>query len=489
MTTDRLSTGVGGLDRILDGGLVSGQNVLLRGPPGSGKTIFGLHFLGAGMEAGETSLYINLGEPSRYVRETAEAFDLHPEDITFYDLSPSGDQFNESESYSLFHASEVEQPGLVGDLRETVEELAPDRVFLDPITEFRYLTADEHQFRTQVLSFLDFLKEMDATVLLTSQASEMLSDDDLQFLTDTVISLDITEDDRTVQVSKFRGSSFQRGGHSYEITGDGVEVWPRLVPSAGTPDRKYGKLSSGVPELDQLLNGGLDEGTMTFLSGPTGAGKTTTGIQFLKEAVAQGKHCVLFQFEEATRTLLKRSEAVNIPITDMVERGDLEIVEITPEAYSADQFADIVRAAVEEDGADVVMIDGIQGFNQNLRGLDDDPAYNILRIGRYLRSKGVSAIINNEVHNITGEFRVTEGRTSNLADNIIFIRHVEYRGEMRKVIGALKMRTSDFERTLRELEITEYGLSVGDPLANLHGVLTGTPEWDAAPEGTGADDA
>jgi circadian clock protein KaiC len=109
-----------------------------------------------------------------------------------------------------------------------------------------------------------------------------------------------------------------------------------------------------------------------------------------------------------------------------------------------------------------------------------------LRVGRFLRAAGVSTILVNEVHNITGDFQATEERTSNLADNIVFLRHVEYGGEMRKVIGALKMRTSDFEHTLRELEITADGISVGDPLPQLRGILTGTPEWESAPDEHGA---
>jgi circadian clock protein KaiC len=127
------------------------------------------------------------------------------------------------------------------------------------------------------------------------------------------------------------------------------------------------------------------------------------------------------------------------------------------------------------------MIDGTQGFKQNLRGIED-PTAALLRVGRYLRSAGVSTILVNEVHNITGDFRATEERTSNLADNLVFLRHVEYQGELRKVIGALKMRTSDFEHSLRELTITADGIEVGDPLPQLRGILTGTPDWNESAE-------
>ncbi len=479
MNQGRVATGIAGLDEILRGGLLAGNNALLRGPPGSGKTIFGLHFLAAGIEAGETSLYLNLGEPSEYVKETADFFDLHPEEIEFRDLAPGREAFSDEESYSLFEASEVEGPSFITQVREAVEETDPDRVLVDPITEFRFLTTDDRQFRKQVLALLDLLKANGATVVLTSQAAETVPDEDLQFLTDAVISLDIRSDHRAVEVSKFRGSDFRSGRHAYEISESGVTVWPRVDPT--TPNdvpRELQNLSSGVPELDQLLGGGLTQGTVTFVSGPTGAGKTTLGIQFLKEAVSQGKTAVLYEFEEAKRTLVDRADAVNIPITPMVERGELSIVEIKPEEMTLDEFGAMVRRDVEERGVDIVMIDGTSGFEQNLRGMAERPAEDLLRIGRYLLSQNVSVIIPHEVHSITGSFTVTEAGTSNLADTIIFIRHVEYKGEMRKVIGTLKKRTGDFERGLRELEITEYGLSVGDPLPELRGILSGTPDWD-----------
>ena len=487
MQLSRLSTGVAGLDAVLDGGLVRGRNVLVRGTPGAGKTIFGLYFLSAGIAADERSLYVNLGEPQAYVEETADAFDLQTEGIHFHNLSPTSEQFAEQESYDVFESAEVDQPDFIDSLRTVVDEVEPDCVLLDPITEFRYLTSDERQFRKGILGLLDYLKDVGATVMLTSQAGETVTDEDLQFLVDGVVSLEVVQDSRAVQVSKFRGSSFRRGKHFYGIDDEGLTVWPTLVPGEQERSIAPGTLSSGVPELDSLLGGGIDRGTVTILSGPTGAGKTTTGVQFLTEAALDETEGVLFQFEEAERTIRKRADAIGIPLRTVIEEGCLSIVEIEPDEYTVGEFEQLIREAVD-DGVELVMIDGTQGFKQNLRGLED-PTAALLRVGRYLRAAGVSTILINEVHNITGDFRATEERTSNLADNLVFLRHVEYRGELRKVIGALKMRTSDFEHSLRELEITTDGICVGDPLPQLRRILTGTPDWEETdlPEDTNGD--
>lgn len=110
MTTGtRLSTGIDGLDTILGGGLIERQNAIVRGPPGAGKTIFGLHFLAAGSDE-EDSLYINLGEPTEYVQRTADHFGLHSDTLQFLELSPDEEEFTEEGTYTLFSSAEAEQP-------------------------------------------------------------------------------------------------------------------------------------------------------------------------------------------------------------------------------------------------------------------------------------------------------------------------------------------------------------------------------------------
>lgn len=74
---------------------------------------------------------------------------------------------------------------------------------------------------------------------------------------------------------------------------------------------------------------------------------------------------------------------------------------------------------------------------------------------------GVTTLLINEVDSVTGNFQATGQGLSYLADNIIFLRYLEIGGQLRKAIGVLKKRLSGFEPTLREFEITRYGLKVG----------------------------
>lgn len=480
MPQDRLSTGVSGFDEILYGGLIPGRAYLVRGQPGTGKTILGLHFLSSGVEAGEKSLYITLGESAEQIRTNAEALGFDLKDIAFLDLSPSSEFFTEIQTYDIFSPAEVEREPTTQQIINQVETLKPQRIFLDAMTQFRYLSPDAFQFRKQVLSFLRFLREQGATVLFTSEGSEEAPDNDLQFMSDGVIHLTFSSEERSVSVSKFRGSDFRSGNHSMRLTQTGMEVFPHLMPEVYRQEFALEVLSSGVPELDELLHGGFERSTITIISGPSGVGKSTLGLQFMKEAAGRGERSVIYAFEERKATLLHRCEGINIPVHAMMERGTLSVVQIEPLHYTPDEFANLVRYEVEQQKARIVMIDSVSGYRLSVRG--NELVIHIHALCKYLQNMGVAVLLINEVETITGDFRPTEIGISYIADNLVFLRYLEMEGELRKAIGVLKKRMTDFEKTLREFEITRYGIKVGKPLTNLRGILKGSPEWVDLPK-------
>ncbi len=480
MPQDRLSTGIPGFDEILHGGLIPGRAYLVRGHSGTGKTILGLHFLSSGVEAGEKSLYITLGESAEQIRTNAEALGFDLKGIAFLDLSPSSEFFTEIQTYDIFSPAEVEREPTTQQIINQVETLKPQRIFLDAMTQFRYLSPDAFQFRKQVLSFLRFLREQGATVLFTSEGSEEAPDNDLQFMSDGVIHLSFSSEERSVSVSKFRGSDFRSGDHSMRLTKTGMEVFPHLMPEVYRQEFALEVLSSGVPELDELLHGGFERSTITIISGPSGVGKSTLGLQFMKEAAGRGERSVIYAFEERKETLLHRCEGINIPVHAMMERGTLSVVQIEPLHYTPDEFANLVRYEVEQQKARIVMIDSISGYRLSVRG--NELVIHIHALCKYLQNMGVAVLLINEVETITGDFRPTEIGISYMADNIVFLRYLEMEGELRKAIGVLKKRMSNFGKTLREFEITRYGIKVGKPLTNLRGILKGSPEWVDLPK-------
>jgi len=475
MNFQRISTGVPGLDEILDGGLIPGRAYLVRGGPGTGKTTLGLHFLSAGAASGEKTLYITLTEPESQIRRNAERRGINLSGVAFLDLTPTPQFFVQVETYDIFSPAEVERAPITRQITEIVEKVRPIRAVVDSMTQFRYLATDPFQYRKQVLSFVRFLTESDATVLFTSESGPEAPDADLQFLADGVIELQREGDRRALSVLKFRGSSFRPGQHALRLDDEGMKVFPRLVPEAYRREFVPEPIPSGVPELDELLHGGLERGTTTIISGASGLGKTTVGLQFMKEAAGRGERSVVYLFEESVETLLTRCQGVNIPARTMLERGTLNIVHVEPLQYTPEEFAQLVRREVEEQNARIVMIDSVAGYRLSIRG--EDLTAHLHALCKYLTNTGVTVLLIVEVERIVGDFSATELGISYLADNVIFLRYLELNGELRRAIGVLKKRLSDFEKTMREIEITRYGIRVGKPLTDLRGILTGTPEW------------
>ena len=476
MTLKRISTGIPNLNEILSGGLIVHQAYLVKGKPGSGKTTLGFHFLNAGAFAGEKTLFISFSESEARLRRNAKLIGLNLDRVEFLDLSPSADFFTEDQSYNIFSPTEVEKAPITQKIIDTIEEVQPERIFLDAITQFRFLASDKFQFRKQIQSFLRFILDRDITLLLTSEGSDRYPDDDLQFLSDGVFNLHFTSERRSIQVVKFRGSDFIGGKHEFKLSDRGMTVFPQLVPEAYQRDLELEIISSGIPEIDELLNGGIERGTTTIISGPSGVGKSTFGMQFMKEAAGRGERSVMYAFEESRETILKRCQGIDIPVDAMIDRDTLSVVKVEPLKYTPNQFAYLVRTEIEQNDAKIIMIDSTSGYKLSMQG--EDLIRSLHSLCQYLKNMGVTVILVNETHSITGgEFSVTEVGLSYLSDNLIFLRYLELGGQLRKAIGVLKKRISNFERTLREFNITKYGIKVGEPLTQLRGILSGVPEW------------
>ncbi|MEA2718186.1 MAG: circadian clock protein KaiC [Candidatus Eremiobacteraeota bacterium] len=468
----RAPTGITGLDEVLHGGYVTRRTYLLTGPPGGGKTTIGWHFLTAGVAAGERVLFITLGESEAELIENAEYSGFETRGVTFCDLSPTADLFEDARSYDIFPASEVELEPTTQRLMQAVRDTRPARVFIDSMTALRYLFKDSAEFRRQTLAFLRYIKEQGGCVLMTSEASDDAPDDDLRFLSDGVIQVGPSERARILSVAKFRGSDYRPGEHTLRLDAAGATVYPRLMPDAYSENFKADRLGWGIPELDAMSHGGLERGTVTLISGPSGVGKTTLGAQFMKAAAACGERSVIYTFDERAATLTERCESVNIPVTEMIDAGRLAIVAVEALKFSSDEFANLVRRDVEDNGTKIVMIDSISGYRMSV----SDEALNerLHALCRYLQNVGVTVILINELLNIA-EFKITDVGITYLADNVILMRYVERRNgayaEMGRVLGVLKKRLSGFETTMRSFELTPAGVVIGAPVAHMAGLL------------------
>ena len=447
---------------------------MVRGGPGSGKTILGFQFLDWAALQGETALLITFGESEGELRRNGSQLGFAMDRVQILDLSPDSSHFAKGEEYDIFPPTEVEREPITRRIRQEVGALRPARVFVDGMTQLRYFTASAFHFRNEALAFLRYLCEIGATVLFSSESNEA-PDEDLQFIADAVIHLEFNAGRRSASVLKFRGSDFRPGAHTLHLSGTGMEVFPRLMPEEFNMSFEPDQISFGLPEMDALVNGGIERGTITILTGPSGVGKSSLGMQFASSAAVRGERAVVYLFEEPRDLLIRRCEAIQIPVRAGLEKGNLEIVHVEPLRYTADEFALMVRSQVEQKKATIVMLDSVSGYRLSLR--DQDLVSHLHALSKYLQNMGVAVVLINEVEAITGDFRVTDVGVSYVADNIIFLRYLEINGEIAKALGVLKKRLTDFEKTLREVTITGGGFRVGPKLSGLRGILSGEPEW------------
>jgi len=472
----RILTGVTGLDVILCDGLIEKRAYLVRGIAGTGKTTLGLHYLTAENASDRTNLFITFGESAEQIKKNAATINMDVDAIHFLDLSPSSDFFGNLESYDIFSSSEVEREPITKAITEKLDELQPGRVFIDAMTQLHYLSNDTYDFRRYILSFLRYLMDRNISIVFTSEESNTLADDELQFIADGVIHLRHELERRSIRVVKSRGSDFIGGYHTMRLTASGMVVYPRLIEPE-EPDRDFSvkPLASGIAELDEMLHGGLERGTVSLITGPTGIGKTTLGLQFMKEAAGRGERSVIYAFEEDEMIIKKRCEGINIPVQEMLDNDMLHIVQIEPLQFTPDEFAHVIRHEIEDHDTRIVMIDSISGYRLSMQG--DDLIKHLHIQTKYLRMKGVTVILINEVHQLADPIRATGIEVSYLMDSIIYMRYIELKGSLRRAVGVLKKRVSDFEKSMREFEFTQYGIRVSKPLTDLHGLLTGNPTW------------
>ena len=478
----RLQTGIPGLDDVLHGGMPAGHLYLVEGNPGSGKTTFGLQFLLAGVAAGEHTLYVTLAESRWELEQAAASHDFDISAIEVFEVSPPELATKPLEQYTVFHPSEVELADVMQSILDRVSQVKASRIVIDSMSELRMLARDPLRYRRQIMTLKQFFMGQNSTVLLLDDRSGEETDTQLQSIAHGVIRMETLERDfgsvrRQLEIRKVRASAYREGFHDYVIRKGGLLVFPRLI-SAEHRDLRADRrqISSGLDELDRLFGGGVGRGTSTLFMGPAGSGKSTLAAKFLATAAERGERGVMFAFDELPASIMARCSGLGIPLEPHLKSGMLRIQQVDPAQVSPGEFIAQIRREVDENKCRLICIDSLNGF---FNAMEQEHAVIIQlhELLAFLNQSGVATFMVMAQYGVIGSHMTTPLDVSYLADNVLLFRYFEAQGAFRQAISVVKRRSGPHERTIRELIVAENQISVGGPLREFEGVLTGTPHY------------
>jgi circadian clock protein KaiC len=266
-------------------------------------------------------------------------------------------------------------------------------------------------------------------------------------------------DERYFRVFKLRGSRYLEGAHAFRITDGGLDIYPRLVspqlPEGYEPATE--RISTGIEGLDTMLDGGLWRGTTTLLAGPSGAGKTTIGLQFALEGARQGEPSLYMNFQENPTQLTRTIRGMGFDLEHARAQG-LDLVYASPVELQIDSIIVDMFRRIEQRGIRRLVLDAVG----DLASAATDPQ----RLHDYLYAlvqhfavRTITSVLNFETSGNTIANDGMQNAMSYLSDNVIQLT-VDGEKRTRRALRVLKTRGSAHDTMVREVEIGAAGLRI-----------------------------
>jgi circadian clock protein KaiC len=473
-----METGVPGLDVLLGGGLTEYSFTLIAGAPGSGKTTLAHQIMfGLASQERRALFFTVLGEPPLKMLRYQQQF-------SFFDMAKVGPCVRYVNLADDLRAGHFH--GVLERIMREVEDFGPGLVFVDSFRSVMQAARSGNEGLSDLQSFIQELGSRMATWQATTFLIGEYSQADVEAnpiitVADGMLTLYQANDDnsalRKLRVNKMRGQHHLTGAHTMRIGGDGIRVYPRLLPpipadltDGAAVDRNPERIPTGVRGLDELLHGGLPQGHTVLVSGPTGAGKTIIGTRFLQAGAANGEKGVALFFEKGTARLR------NAEMADMVRAGQVRVIENRSLSLSVEELMDELCTAIEQTGASRVVIDSLSEIGLYLAPeVRADLRVAVFRTLAALAQRGVSALVTVGMEDDYTRLSFSPDELCFLTDAVVSLRYVEYDGVLRKFMTVVKVRGCDHSCDVREYTITAEGIEVDGKSPFLNGVMVGRP--------------
>lgn len=468
-------SGIPGLDAALRGGFLEGGIYLVMGAPGAGKTILGNQIAFHHAAQGAQILYVTL------LAETHDRMMAYLSGMSFFDLRLVSRQFHYLSGYAP-----LEQTGLRGlwaMLRKEVLAREATILILDGLSSVEEYSSGDLTFRRFLHEMQAYNQASGCTTFMLTQRETSPEAYSGHTMADGLIELSKRYMGplvaRELEIHKLRGVNYLEGRHRFAISADGLQIYPRIEvaypiePDHSEPAEPTPRMALGIARLDEMLRGGLVRQSTTMLLGAPGSGKTMLGTHFLAAGARAGQRGLYLGFNEQPRQLIAKTSQVGLDFGAAVRSGQIEVRWQAPLELIPDALAEWLVGRVEAVGAERVFIDSLQGLSAGEIYPDRFPRF-ITALSNKLRAMGVTTMMALELGDLFSP-TITNPITgiSPVMDNIIFLRYVELRAQLHRLISILKTRESDYESAIREFRITPAGIDVASTFESAEAILTG----------------
>ncbi len=468
-------TGIVGLDEITGGGLPRGRPTLVCGSAGCGKTLFAMEFLVRGAtQFGEPGVFLAFEESPGELAENVRSLGFDVDSLVARrKLLIDGVTIERSE---IEETGEYDLEGLFLRLGNAIDTVKAKRVVLDTLEALFSSFSNEAVVRAELRRLFRWLKDRGVTAVITAERGNgALTRQGLEeYVSDCVILLDhrVTNEiaTRRLRIVKYRGTSHGTNEYPFLIDAHGFEVLPITSASLDYAVSNE-KISTGVPEFDRMLGGGLYRGSTTLISGTAGGGKSTLAAQIADASAARGERCLYFSFEESSAQILRNMRSVGLRLERRVREGLLRFDAARPTLLGLEGHLTRMHAAFREFRPRLVILDPIS--NLASAGNESAAAGMLVRLIDFFKSQGATIVMTNLTEGGQA-LEHTDIGVSSVVDTWVLVRDIESSGERNRGIYVLKSRGMAHSNQIREFQLTSRGIRLTDVYLGPEGMLTGS---------------
>jgi len=470
-TFRRMRSSVPGLDVLLGGGLPEGRAYLLRGGAGTGKTVLAAQLAFDLARAGSNSVFVTM------LSEAHATLMQNLRTLSFFDEGLISERLTFVSGFQSLVEGGL--PRLATLLRESIREHRARLLVVDHISAAVDVAEEPLDLKRFLRDLSTFGSFAGCTGLfIATGESPGPKRAFVETIADGVIELGRVASElrtqRTIEVLKLRGSGYLEGKHMTDITSDGLVIHPRvearLCARPSTTPEPPTRARFGMRRLDEMLKGGLVVGSATGVLGASGAGKTLLGLQFLREGARRREPGLYFGFYEMPPRLLAKARGVGLPLDR--PRGAIELIWQPPLELTLDAVAERLLDAVDRRNVRRLFIDGADALRTAALFPKRLPRF-LAALMNELRLRQVTTIVSNEIEIFAPFVSSSKGNTSAAFDNLILLRYVELRSQLRRLLSIVKVHESDYDSSIREFSITSRGIVLSDTFESAEALLSG----------------